>query len=106
MYLNRKSINHSISEIICLEMHQFKYEDKAVIYGGFLRAVPLPPNYAQRFANSAACWSVDQVALSLWLRHWWRGMGSARARPRKTQTKSRNKQRQLPAKERQSVVGW
>jgi|SRR6218665_1742770 len=24
----------------------------------------------QRLADSAACWSVDQVALSLWLRHW------------------------------------
>jgi len=60
-------------------MHQFKYEDKEVIYmyGGFLWAVPLPPNYAQRFANSAACWSVDQVALSLWLRHCFWSFGSA-----------------------------
>ena len=30
---------------------------------GFCERLPLPPNYAQRFADSAACWSVDQVAL-------------------------------------------
>ena len=30
---------------------------------GFCERFPLPPNYA----DSAACWSVDQVALSLWL---------------------------------------
>jgi len=36
---------------------------------GFCERLPLPPNYTQRFADSAACWSVDQVALSLWLRH-------------------------------------
>jgi len=37
---------------------------------GFFERFPLPPNYyAQRFTDSAACWSVDQVALSLWLRH-------------------------------------
>jgi len=33
---------------------------------GFCERFPLPPNYA----DSAGCWSVDQVALSLWLRHW------------------------------------
>ena len=51
-------------------MHQFKYENQKMIYGGLLWAAPFPPNYAQRLADSAACWSVDQVALSLWLRHW------------------------------------
>jgi len=38
---------------------------------GFCERLPLPPNYAQLLADSAACWSVDQVALSLWLRHWY-----------------------------------
>src|SRR6218665_1862698 len=36
---------------------------------GFYELFPLPPNYVQRFADSAAGWSFDQVALSLWLRH-------------------------------------
>src|SRR6218665_3688099 len=36
---------------------------------GFCERLLLPPHYAQGFADSAACWSVDQVALSLWLRH-------------------------------------
>src|SRR6218665_2200309 len=36
---------------------------------GFCERPPLPPNYVQLLADSAACWSVDQVALSLWLRH-------------------------------------
>src|SRR6218665_974405 len=36
---------------------------------GFFERFPIPPNYDQRFADSAACWPVDQVALSLWLRH-------------------------------------
>ena len=54
---------------MCLEMHKFKYENQEMIYGGVLWAAPLPPDYAQRFTDSAAYWSVDQVALSLWLRH-------------------------------------
>jgi len=32
---------------------------------GFCERLPLPPNYA----DSSASWSVDQVTLSLWLRH-------------------------------------
>ena len=37
---------------------------------GFCERHPLPPNYVQLLADSAACWPVDQVALSFWLRHW------------------------------------
>ena len=36
---------------------------------GFCERLRIPPNYAQLLADSAACWSVDKVALSLWLRH-------------------------------------
>src|SRR6218665_3073383 len=36
---------------------------------GFCERLRIPTNYAQLLADSAACWSVDQVALSLWLRH-------------------------------------
>src|SRR6218665_2575756 len=39
---------------------------------GYFERFPILPNYAQRFDDSAACWSVDQVALSLWLRHCFR----------------------------------
>src|SRR6218665_1754285 len=35
---------------------------------GFCERLLLPPNYAQRFSGSAACWLVDQVVLFLWLR--------------------------------------
>src|SRR6218665_986024 len=38
---------------------------------GFCERLPSHPTTLQRFADSAACWSVDQVALSLWLRHWY-----------------------------------
>src|SRR6218665_2053875 len=46
---------------------QMKIKKRSTV--GFCERLPLPPNYTQRFADSAACWSVDQVALSLWLRH-------------------------------------
>lgn len=38
---------------------------------GLCERLPLPPNYAQHFANSAAFWSVDQVDLLLWSRHFY-----------------------------------
>ena len=46
---------------------QMKIKKRSMV--GFCERLPLPPNYAQRFAGSAACWSVEQVALLPWLRH-------------------------------------
>jgi len=53
-------------------MHKFKCEienQEIYLLWVSVSSSPSHPTTLQRFTDSAACWSVDQVAPSLWLRH-------------------------------------